>query len=43
MKAIDSVAPARFDLSVCPSMSLASPRLHSSAGVERDEVTSKDR
>ena len=25
----DSCAPAHFDLSVCPSMSLASPRLHS--------------
>src|SRR5438034_11759890 len=24
----DSCAPAHFDLSVCPSMSLASPRLH---------------
>ena len=28
---IDSCAPAHFDLSVCPSMSLASPRLHSFA------------
>ena len=25
----DSCAPAHFDLSVCPSMLLASPRLHS--------------
>ena len=29
---IDSFAPARFDLSACPSMSLAAPRLHSRAG-----------
>jgi hypothetical protein len=43
MKAIDSLAPARFDLSVRLSMSRASPRLHSCAGVERDEVTSKNR
>jgi len=28
---IDSCAPAHFDLSVCPSMSLAAPRLHSLA------------
>jgi len=28
---IDSCAPAHFDLSVFPSMSLASPRLHSFA------------
>jgi hypothetical protein len=27
----DSCAPAHFDLSVCPSMLLASPRLHSRA------------
>jgi hypothetical protein len=28
-KIVDSCAPAHFDLSVCPSTSLASPRLHS--------------
>jgi hypothetical protein len=32
---IDSCAPAQFDLSVCPSMSLAAPRLHSLAATHR--------
>jgi hypothetical protein len=31
LRIIDSFAPARFGLSACPSMSLASPRLHSRA------------
>ena len=31
----DSCAPAHFDLSVCPSMSLASPRLHSRSYLRR--------
>jgi hypothetical protein len=31
-ESIDSFAPARFGLSACPSMSLASPRLRSRAG-----------
>jgi hypothetical protein len=32
----DSCAPAHFDLSVCPSMSLASPRLRSLVAYPRD-------
>ena len=32
----DSCAPAHFDLSVCPSMSLASPRLRSLAPARLD-------
>jgi hypothetical protein len=31
-KSFDSFAPARFGLSVCPSLSLAAPQLHSRAG-----------
>jgi len=36
---IDSCAPAHFDLSVYPSMSLVSPRLHSRAGSRHCQFT----
>jgi len=42
-KSFDSFTSAHFDLSVCPSMSLSSPRLHSRAGrwIKRNHFTRK--